>query len=84
MIIKHNAKEGTIDKLQSLKGKVKMQVHQDINSFFDGLKKRRKCRKNQFEEDSFRKNAQSKSNIPHEALVLLNFLPTKLRKKRKI
>ena len=60
-------------KLQELKGKTKLKLYQKISNSYDEMN----IRNFKFEEDTFSKNAQSRSKSYHEVLLLLKFLRTK-------
>ena len=54
-----------IDKLQSLKGKTKVNFYQNSSNFYDELKIRRQSDAFPFEEDPFSKRAESFSKSVH-------------------
>ena len=59
-----------INKLQELNEKTKPKFHKNISNYFDNMNIR-------MDEDPFAKNAQGKSKIYHEVLLLMKFLQTK-------
>ena len=69
----YKSTEDMINKLQDLKGKTKLKLFKNISNYYDEMK-----HKNfQTQEDPFSKNAQGKSKIYHEVLLLMKFLQTK-------
>ena len=66
----YNSTEGMIFKLQSLKGKTKLNFYKNISNYYDIMKI-------MMDGDHFSKNAQSISKTYHEVLLLLNFLQPK-------
>ena len=73
----YNKTEDTINKLQSLKGKIKLKVLKKIGNYYIEMKNRNF----QTQEDPFAKNAQGISKIYHEVLLLMKLLQTKLQVK---
>ena len=68
-----NSTQEMISKLQSLKGKTKLNFFKNIGKNYDQMK-----HKNfQTQEDPFSKGAQGISKIHHEMLLLMKFLQTK-------
>ena len=63
-----------INKLQSLKGKTKLNFYKNISNYYVEMKKRNFKNQNQH---PFSKNAQGISKIYHEVLLLKKFLQTK-------
>ena len=55
----YNSTHDIINKLQSLEGKTKLKLYQNISNFCDELNIRRQSGNSQFEKDSFSKNVQS-------------------------
>ena len=73
----YNTTEDMINKLQQLKGKIKLKFYKNLSNYYDEMKHRNF----QIQEDTFAKNAQGISKIYHEVLLLLKFLQTKLQVK---
>ena len=69
----YNLTEDMIDKLQSLKGKIKLKFYKNISNYYIEMKNRNF----QIQEDPFAKNAQGISKIYHEVLLLMRYLQTK-------
>ena len=67
---KYNSTDDMINKLQQLKGKIKLNFYKNISNFYNNMNIR-------FEQDPFAKNAQGISKINHEVLMLMKFLQTK-------
>ena len=59
-----------INKLQEMKGKLKLKFYKNISKYYDNVNIR-------FDEDPFAKIVQRISKIYHEVLKLLQFLQTK-------
>ena len=75
----YNSTEDMTNKLQSLKGKTKLNFFKNISDYFIEMKNRN------FQihhEDPFSKNAQGVSRIYHEVLLLMKFLQTKPQVKK--
>ena len=70
----YNSTEDMIDKLQSLKGKVKLKLYKNISNYYIEMKNRNFQTQDQ---DPFSRNAQGISKIYHEVLLLMKFLQTK-------
>ena len=70
----YNSTEDMIDKLQSLKGKVKLKLYKNISNYYIEMNNRSFQTQDQ---DPFSKNAQGISKIYHEVLLLMKFLQTK-------
>ena len=68
-----NSTEDMINKLQSLKGKIKLKFYENIHNCYTEMKNINF----QTQEDPFAKNAQGISKIYHEVLLLMKFLQTK-------
>ena len=69
----YNSTEVMINKLQQLKGKIKLKFYKNISNYYDEMK-----HKNfQTQQDPFSKNAQGIINFYHEVLLLMKFLQTK-------
>ena len=68
----YNSIEDMIDKLQSLKGKLKF--YKNISNFYIEMKNKNSQTQDQ---DPFSKNAQGIHKIYHEVLLLMKFLQTK-------
>ena len=67
-----------INKLQQLlKGKTKLNLHQNISNYDDEMNYKGQSGYSQFEEDPFAKNAPGIRKIMHEVLLLIEFLQTK-------
>ena len=63
-----------IDKLQQIKGRIKLKFHKNISDYY----KERKNKNFQSNNiDPFSKNAKGVGKIYHEALLLMEFLQTK-------
>ena len=69
----YNTTEDLIDKLQQLKGKMKLKFYKSISNYYIEMKNKNF----QTQEDPFSRNAQGFSNIYHEVLLLMKFLQTK-------
>ena len=67
--------EDMINKLQELKGKIKINFYKNISKYYDNMNIR-------MNEDPFAKNAQGITKIYHEILLLMKFLQTKPEIKR--
>ena len=59
----YNSTKDTIDKLQTLKGKTKLNFYQKISNYYDEMNIRRQSGTFQIGEDPFSKNAEASSNI---------------------
>ena len=66
----YNSTEDMINKLQELGGKTKLKCYKNLSNYYDNIKIR-------FDEDTFAENAQGRSKIYHEVLLLMKFLQTK-------
>ena len=66
----YNSTEDMIDKLQQLKGKIKLNFLKNLNIYYDNMNIR-------FDETPFAKNVQSFSKFYHEVLKLMKVLQTK-------
>ena len=66
-----------IKKLQSLKGKTKLKVYQNLSNYYDEMNIKREGCTFQFEEDIFSKIVKGIGTIYHEVLLLRKFLQTK-------
>ena len=73
----YNTTDDIIKKLQSLKGKRKVNFYTKKSKFFDERKNRRQSGTFQFEEDTFSKNTQNIGKNYKEVLLLIKFLQTK-------
>ena len=71
---KYNSIEDMINKLQHLKGKIKLKFYKNISNFYIEMKNRNFQTQDQ---DPFSRNAQGISKIYHEVLLLMKFLQTK-------
>ena len=69
----YNSTEDMINKLQSLKGKIKLKFFINISNYYTEMKNKNF----QTQEDPFSKKAQGISKIYHEVLLLMKFLQTK-------
>ena len=67
--------EDMINKLQELKGKIKINFYKNISKYYDNMNIR-------MNEDLFAKNAQGITKIYHEILLLMKFLQTEPEIKR--
>ena len=72
IIATYNSTEDMKDKLQSLKGKTKLNFYKNIKKYYVEMKNR-----NFQTQDPFSKNGQSVNKIFHEVLLLMKFLQTK-------
>ena len=70
----YNSTEDMVNKLQSLKGKIKLKFYKNISNYYIEMKNENFQTNNQ---DPFAKNAQGISKIYHEVLLLIKFLQTK-------
>ena len=70
----YNSSEDMINKLQEIKGKMKLKFYKSISKYYTEMKNKKFQTNNQ---DPFAKNAQGISKIYHEALLLMKFLQTK-------
>ena len=70
----YNSSEDMINKLQSLKGKIKLKLYKNIKNYYIEMKNRNFQTQDQ---DPFSKNAQGISKIYHEVLLLMRYLQTK-------
>ena len=68
----YNSTQEIINKLQSLKGKTKLNFYKNISDYYIEMKNR-----NFQTQDLFSKNAEGISKIYHEVLLLMKFLQTK-------
>ena len=66
-----------INKFQSLGGKTKLKIQQNISDYCDQMKYMRQSNTFKIEEDPFATNAQVMRTILHGSLVLLKILQTK-------
>ena len=69
----YNSTEDMINKLQSLKGKIKLKFYKNISNYYIDMKNKNF----QTQEDPFSKNAQGISKIYHEVFLLMKFLQKK-------
>ena len=69
----YNKTEDMINKLQSLKGKIKLKFDKNIGNYYIEMKNKN----SQTQEDPFSKNSQGISKSYHEVLLLMKFLQTK-------
>ena len=69
----YNSTEDMINKLQSLKGKMKLKFRKNMTDYYIEMKNKNF----QTQQDPFSKNAQGISKIYHEVLLLIKFLMTK-------
>ena len=69
----YNATEDMINKLQCLKGKIKLKISKFISNYYDDMK----IKNFQTQEDPFAKNAQGVRKNYHEVLFLMKLLQTK-------
>ena len=69
----YNSTDDMINKLQSLKGKIKLKFYIKISNYYIEMKNKNF----QTQEDPFSKNAEGISRIYHEVLLLMKFLQTK-------
>ena len=70
----YNSTEGMINKVQPLKGKIKLKFYKNINNYYTKMKNKNF---QTHHEDPFAKNALDISKIYHEVLLLMKFLQTK-------
>ena len=69
----YSSTEDMIDKLQSVKGRIKSKSYQNIN-YYNEMNIRRQSGSFHFEEDVFSKSAQGISKTYHEVLLILKIL----------
>ena len=69
----YNSTEDVIDKLQSLKGKTKLNCYKNLNNYYDEMN----IRNFKYEEDLFSKHAEGIGKIFLEVSLLIKFLQTK-------
>ena len=69
----YNSTEDMINKLQSLKGKIKLKFHKNLSDYYIEMKNKNF----QTEVNHFGKNFQGISKIYHEVLLLMKFHQTK-------
>ena len=74
---KYNSTENMINKLQTLKGKTKMNFYKSLSNYYNEMKNKNFLS----ERDPFAKNAQSISKNYHEVLILIKYLQTKPQNK---
>ena len=72
---KYNSTEDMINKLQQLKGKIKLKFYKNISNYY--VEMRNKNYQTQQDQDLFSKNAQGIHKIYHEVVLLMKFLQTK-------
>ena len=72
-----NSTKDVNKKLQSLKGRTKLNFYKNISYYYDEKNLIRQKDTFQFEKDSFSKNAEGISKIYHEVLLLTKLLQTK-------
>ena len=70
----YNSTEDMNNKLQSLKGKTKLEILKNINNYFDDMNIR-------MVEDPFAENVQGISKNHHRVILLMKILQTKPRAK---
>ena len=68
---KYNSTEGMINKLQELKGTIKLKLHQNLSNYYDEMNYKRQNFNFQFEEDPLSKGTRGISKICHEVLLLM-------------
>ena len=68
----YNSTEYVINKLQSLKGKTKLNFYMSISNYYIEMKNKNF----QTQQDPFSRNAQGISKIYHEVLLVMKFLQT--------
>ena len=73
IITNYNSTEDMINKLQSLKGKTKLEFYKNISNYYTEMKNKNF----QTQEDPFSKKAQGISKIYHRVLLVMNFLQSK-------
>ena len=71
---KYNSTEDMINKLQSLKGKIKLKLNKNIKNYYIDMKNKN-FQTN--DRDPFSRYAQGISKIYHEVSLLMKFLLTK-------
>ena len=69
----YNSTEDMINKLQELKGKIKLKFYKNISNYYIEMKNKNF----QTQQHPFSRNAQGISKIYHEVLLLMKFLQTK-------
>ena len=77
VITTNNSTPEKIEKLQSLKGKTKLEFYKKTIIYYDELNIRRQSGNFQFQKNSFSKNVQGIGKTYHEVLLLMKFLQTK-------
>ena len=82
MNTKNKTIKDMINKLEKLKGKTKLEFHQDFIKYYDAMNYLRTSGNLHFEEDPFSINAKNVAFIMHEAL-LRKLFPTKPQSKKK-
>ena len=75
----YNSTEDMINKLQSLKGKIKLKFYKNISYYIDMKNKNFQTQ----HEDPFARSAEGISKIYHEVLLLMKFLQTKPKVKNR-
>ena len=75
----YNKTEDMINKLQSLKGKIKLKFYRNISNYYIEMKNKNF----QTQEDPLAKKAQGISKNYHEVLFLMKFVKTKPEVKNK-
>ena len=73
----YNSKQDMIIKLQSSKGKTKMNFYENISNYYDEMNIRKQSNTFQFKGDPFSKNAESIGKNYQEVLLVMKFLQTK-------
>ena len=69
----YNSSEDMNNKLQELKGRIKLKIYKNISDYYKEMKNKNY----QSQQDPFSRNAQGISKIYHEVLLLMKFLQTK-------
>ena len=77
VITQYKPEEDMIDKLQQLKGKVKLKFDGNLSNHYDQMSYMRRSITFEFEEDPFSRNAEGVTEIFHEVLFLMKILQTK-------
>ena len=72
------------NKLQDLRGKIKVKFYQIVSNYYDETNIGRQKTTFQFEEDPYSKNAEFISKINYEVLLLMIFYRLNLTLKKRI
>ena len=72
----YTKKEDMINKLQSLKGEIKVKNNQNFSNFYDAMNSLGESGNFHFEDDPFSKFAWDIAMTMHEGMLLMKFLQT--------